>query len=153
MVGLDGTKSPTESPTGHFRVHVLSQKLLTLPDAATNDCFWPQICLKLMPCWPTEPTAQPPFGRRSSRAAWRHASRRMPSIVSSAATIPSSITSATRSRPVRTTNGRASIHMAGRLANEVVLNTEERGFLEAQVWRHKAARSLSYPCRMILLCA
>jgi putative transposase len=43
--------------------------------------------------------------------------------------------------------------MAGRLADEVDLSAEERGFLEAQVRRHKAARSLSDRCRMILLCA
>lgn len=41
----------------------------------------------------------------------------------------------------------------GRVADEVVLSGEERGFLEAQVRRHKAARSLSDRCRMILLCA
>ena len=43
--------------------------------------------------------------------------------------------------------------MAGRLADEVVLSDGARGFLEAQVRRHKAARSLSDRCRMILLCA
>jgi putative transposase len=43
--------------------------------------------------------------------------------------------------------------MAGRLADEVVLSVEERSFLETQVRRHKAARSLSDRCRMILLCA
>lgn len=43
--------------------------------------------------------------------------------------------------------------MVGRLADEVVLSDEERAFLEAQVRRHKAARSLSDRCRMILLCA
>ena len=43
--------------------------------------------------------------------------------------------------------------MVGRLADEVVLSEEERAFLEAQVRRHKAARSLSDRCRMILLCA
>ena len=43
--------------------------------------------------------------------------------------------------------------MAGRVADEVVLSDEERAFLEAQVRRHKAARSLSDRCRMILLCA
>ncbi|MDX6749163.1 helix-turn-helix domain-containing protein, partial [Geminicoccaceae bacterium 1502E] len=43
--------------------------------------------------------------------------------------------------------------MAGRLADEVVLSSEKRGFLEAPVRRHKAARSLSDRCRMILLCA
>lgn len=43
--------------------------------------------------------------------------------------------------------------MSGRLADAVVLSTEERAFLEAQVRRHMAARSLSDRCRMILLCA
>ena len=43
--------------------------------------------------------------------------------------------------------------MVGRVAGEVVLSSEERGFLEAQVRRHKAARSLSDRFRMILLCA
>ena len=43
--------------------------------------------------------------------------------------------------------------MAGRLADAVVLSAEECAFLEAQVRRHKAARSLSDRCRMILLCA
>lgn len=43
--------------------------------------------------------------------------------------------------------------MVGRLADEVVLSDEERAFLEAQVRRHKAARSLSDRCKMILLCA
>ena len=43
--------------------------------------------------------------------------------------------------------------MAGRVADAVVLSDEERGFLEAQVRRHKAARSLSDRCRMILFCA
>ena len=33
--------------------------------------------------------------------------------------------------------------MVGRIADEVVLSEEERAFLEAQVRRHKAARSLS----------
>ena len=41
----------------------------------------------------------------------------------------------------------------GRIADAVVLNDEERCFLESQVRRHKAARSLSDRCRMILLCA
>ncbi|MEY8828607.1 IS630 family transposase [Sedimentitalea sp. XS_ASV28] len=41
----------------------------------------------------------------------------------------------------------------GRAADEVVLSSPERDFLEAQVRRHKAARSLSDRCRMILLCA
>lgn len=43
--------------------------------------------------------------------------------------------------------------MVGRLADEVVLSAVESDFLEAQVRRHKAARSLSDRCRMILLCA
>jgi len=43
--------------------------------------------------------------------------------------------------------------MAGRVADEVVLSDEERAFLEAQVRRRKAARSLSDRCRMILFCA
>lgn len=43
--------------------------------------------------------------------------------------------------------------MSGRVADEVVLSAEERAFLETQVRRHKAARSLSDRCRMILLCA
>jgi len=43
--------------------------------------------------------------------------------------------------------------MVGRVADKVVLSDEERAFLEAQVRRHKAARSLSDRCRMILLCA
>lgn len=43
--------------------------------------------------------------------------------------------------------------MVGRVADEVVLSAKERAFLEAQVRRHKAARSLSARCRMILLCA
>lgn len=43
--------------------------------------------------------------------------------------------------------------MVGRVADEVVLIVDERNFLDAQVRRHKAARSLSDRCRMILLCA
>jgi putative transposase len=43
--------------------------------------------------------------------------------------------------------------MVGRSADEVVLSDGERAFLQAQVRRHKAARSLSDRCRMILLCA
>ena len=39
------------------------------------------------------------------------------------------------------------------MADEVVLSADERNFLEAQVRRHKAARSLSDRCRMVLLCA
>lgn len=43
--------------------------------------------------------------------------------------------------------------MAGRQADLVVLSAEDRSFLEAQVRRHKAPRSLSDRCRMVLLCA
>lgn len=43
--------------------------------------------------------------------------------------------------------------MVGRMADEVVLSGAERDFLESQVRRHKAARSLSDRCGMILLCA
>ena len=43
--------------------------------------------------------------------------------------------------------------MVAWMADEVVLSAEERAFLEAQVRRHKAARSLSDRCRMILHCA
>ena len=43
--------------------------------------------------------------------------------------------------------------MVGRVADAVVLNEDERRFLEGQVRRHKAPRSLSDRCRMILLCA
>jgi putative transposase len=43
--------------------------------------------------------------------------------------------------------------MVGRSADEVVLSDDERAFLQAQVRRHKPARSLSDRCRMILLCA
>ena len=43
--------------------------------------------------------------------------------------------------------------MAGRVAEEVVLSVDERRFLEAQVRRHKAARSLSDRCRIIPLCS
>jgi putative transposase len=45
------------------------------------------------------------------------------------------------------------MRMAGRVADAVILSTEERSFLEAQVRRRKAPRSLSDRCRMILLCA
>ena len=38
-------------------------------------------------------------------------------------------------------------------AVEVVLSDEERGFLETHVGKHKAPRSLSDRCRIILLCA
>jgi len=43
--------------------------------------------------------------------------------------------------------------MVGRVADAVVLSEDERRFLESQVRRHKAPRSLSDRCRMILLCA
>lgn len=43
--------------------------------------------------------------------------------------------------------------MAGCVAGAVVLSAQERAFLEAQARRHKAARSLSDRCRMMLLCA
>lgn len=43
--------------------------------------------------------------------------------------------------------------MVGRVAGSVVLSEEERRFLEGQVRRDKAPRSLSDRCRMILLCA
>ncbi len=43
--------------------------------------------------------------------------------------------------------------MAGRQADVVVLGNDARTFLESQVRRHKAPRSLSDRCRMILLCA
>ena len=43
--------------------------------------------------------------------------------------------------------------MQGRVADAVVLSVEERLFLEGQVRRHSAPRSLSDRCRMILLCA
>jgi len=43
--------------------------------------------------------------------------------------------------------------MVGRLADAIVLSEYERSFLEAQVRRHTAPRSLSDRCRMILLCA
>jgi len=39
------------------------------------------------------------------------------------------------------------------IADAVVLGAEERVFLESQVGKHKAPRSLSDRCRMILLCA
>ncbi len=39
--------------------------------------------------------------------------------------------------------------MVGRLADAVVLSEDERRFLEGQVRRHKAPRSLSDRCRMI----
>ena len=43
--------------------------------------------------------------------------------------------------------------MAGRQADLVILSGEDRTFLESQVRRHKAPRSLSDRCRMVLLCA
>jgi putative transposase len=43
--------------------------------------------------------------------------------------------------------------MAGRQADLVMLSVEDRTFLEAQVRRDKAPRSLSDRCRMVLLCA
>ena len=45
-----------------------------------------------------------------------------------------------------------AVSMRGK-AVEVVLSDEERGFLEAHVRKHKAPRSLSDRCRIILLCA
>ena len=41
----------------------------------------------------------------------------------------------------------------GRPLAALVLSDEERSFLEAQVRRHRVARSLSDHCRMILRCA
>jgi putative transposase len=43
--------------------------------------------------------------------------------------------------------------MVGRQADLVVLSDTDRTFLEAQVRRHKAPRSLLDRCRMVLLCA
>lgn len=43
--------------------------------------------------------------------------------------------------------------IAGKHADVVVLSVEDRRFLEAQVRRHKAPRSLSDRCRIVLLCA
>lgn len=43
--------------------------------------------------------------------------------------------------------------MVGRQANVLVLSAGDRAFLESQVRRHKAPRSLSDRCRMVLLCA
>lgn len=43
--------------------------------------------------------------------------------------------------------------MVGRVADKVDLSAQEQAFLESQARRHKAARSLSDRCRMILLCA
>lgn len=42
--------------------------------------------------------------------------------------------------------------MVGRQADIVDLSAAERSFLESQVRRHKAPRSLSDRCRMVLLC-
>jgi transposase len=42
---------------------------------------------------------------------------------------------------------------AGRRADTIVLSDDDRSFLEGQVRRHKAPRSLSDRCRMVLLCA
>ena len=43
--------------------------------------------------------------------------------------------------------------MVGRQTDLVVLSDTDRTFLEAQVRRHKAPRSLSDRCRLVLLCA
>ena len=43
--------------------------------------------------------------------------------------------------------------MRGRASVAIALSDEERGFLEAQLRRHKAARSLSDRCRIVLRCA
>lgn len=43
--------------------------------------------------------------------------------------------------------------MSGRVAASIELSDDERRFLEGQVRRHKAPRSLSDRCQMILLCA
>lgn len=43
--------------------------------------------------------------------------------------------------------------MVGRQADVIVLSDADRNFLETQVRRHRAPRSLSDRCRMILLCA
>ena len=43
--------------------------------------------------------------------------------------------------------------MPGRIAGMVELSEDERRFLEGQVRRQKAPRSLSDRCQMILLCA
>lgn len=43
--------------------------------------------------------------------------------------------------------------MRGRAAVSIELNEDERVFLEAQLRRHKAARSLSDRCRIVLKCA
>lgn len=43
--------------------------------------------------------------------------------------------------------------MTGRQAGQVVLSPQARTFLEGQVRRHKAPRSLSDRCQMVLLYA
>ena len=43
--------------------------------------------------------------------------------------------------------------MVGRQADVLALSAADRTFLESQVRRHKAPRSLSDRCRMVLLCA
>ncbi len=43
--------------------------------------------------------------------------------------------------------------MVGRQADVLILSAADRAFLESQVRRHKAPRSLSDRCRMVLLCA
>lgn len=43
--------------------------------------------------------------------------------------------------------------MVGRQADVLVLSAADRAFLESQVRRHKAPRSLSDRCRMVLLCS
>ncbi|SDX93378.1 helix-turn-helix domain-containing protein, partial [Roseicitreum antarcticum] len=43
--------------------------------------------------------------------------------------------------------------MRGRASVAIALSEEERVFLEAQLRRHKAARSLSDRCRIVLRCA
>lgn len=43
--------------------------------------------------------------------------------------------------------------MRGRAPVAIALSDDERGFLEAQLRRHKAARSLSDRCRIVLMCA
>ena len=43
--------------------------------------------------------------------------------------------------------------MVGRQADILALSAADRTFLESQVRRHKAPRSLSDRCRMVLLCA
>ncbi|MFD3188942.1 IS630 family transposase [Sedimentitalea sp. HM32M-2] len=49
--------------------------------------------------------------------------------------------------------GSGGVAMVGRVADAVVPSDQERRFLEGQVRRHQAPRSLSDRCRMILLCA